>query len=111
MISGHGNGRKHQEGHGQIRIWERMREAASGFCGHSHVHTGSAFIELTLLSSYYVQSTIFQNSVYSLYRYIRNFTVAVPGAWNLEQKRPFDFLLQQFCVVRIIIVCVVYYNE
>lgn len=40
-----------------------------------------------------MQSTIFQSCVYDLYRYITEFTEAVPGAWNLEQKSSSDFLL------------------
>lgn len=97
MISRHGSGRRHLEECGQIHVWERIRGPASGICGCSihmcsHMYTGLAFIELTLLSSYYVQSTIFQSFVYSLYRYIKKLMVAVSGSWNLEQKGSFDFL-------------------
>lgn len=61
-------------------------------CG-SHMHLEPAFLEWTLVSSYYVQSTVFPNYVYSPYRYIQKSTVAVSGSWNLEQKDSCDFLL------------------
>lgn len=70
MVSRLGNGRC-SGARGEIRVCGRMRESVSQLCGRSislcsHKHKRSAFIELTLLSSYSAQITIYHYCVYGL---------------------------------------------